>query len=62
MHQVMQRDRINRAEEMDDFSEAANTRDMPDCLHRLQLVVVLLLEKNEQMRQQLSAYSREEMS
>lgn len=57
----MYMDRINRAEKIEDLSEVENPEDMPDCLHRLQLMVVLLLEKNEQMRQQLSAYSREEL-
>ena len=51
----MQNDGAYLVNPTDDLSSAESTADMRETLQRLQIIVALLVEKNERMRQQLVA-------
>ncbi len=51
----MQNDESYLVSPIADFSGAGSTTDMRETLQRLQIIVALLVEKNERMRQQLVA-------
>lgn len=55
----MHNDRSNLIEERDDLLRAENQEDILNCLSRLQYVIGFLIQRNEQLRQELTAKSSE---